>query len=76
MTARPLVFHVVRSRLQSQEPLANTTDWKTGLSPTTIAVIETCISAARNSITIMATAAKQNLIGTFLETISYTQNRI
>ncbi|KFY40584.1 hypothetical protein V494_03435 [Pseudogymnoascus sp. VKM F-4513 (FW-928)] len=63
MTARPLVFHVVRSRLQSKE--SNTSDWKTGLSPTTIAVIDTCISAARNSIAIMSTAAKQNLIATY-----------
>jgi hypothetical protein len=63
MTARPLVFHVVRSRLQNQESANSTDDWKTGLSPTTIAVIDTCISAARNSIAIMATAAKQNLIG-------------
>lgn len=63
MTARPLVFHVVRSRLQSGES-SNTSDWKAGLSLTTIGVIDTCISAARNTVAIMAAAAKQNLIGT------------
>ncbi|KFX87264.1 hypothetical protein V490_08384 [Pseudogymnoascus sp. VKM F-3557] len=65
MTARPLVFHVVRSRLQNKDATNNTSDWKTSLSPTTIAVIDTCISAARNSIAIMATAANQNLIATY-----------
>lgn len=68
MTARPLVFHVVRSRLQNKES-NHTSDWKTGLSPTTIAVIDTCISAARNSISIMSTAANQNLIGKALNCI-------
>lgn len=67
MTARPLVFHVVRSRLQNKDATNNTSDWKTSLSPTTIAVIDTCISAARNSIAIMATAANQNLIGKALK---------
>ena len=63
MTARPLVFHVVRSRLQNQDRNINKTDWREGLSRTTIAVIDTCISAARNSIAICAIAAKQNVIG-------------
>lgn len=63
MTARPLVFHVVRSRLQNQDSDSNKTDWRIGLSPTTIAVIDTCITTARNSIAICSTAAKQNSIG-------------
>ncbi len=62
MTARPLLFHVVRSRLQSSEQV-DQTDWKTGLSPATVAIIDTCITAARNTVTVMDTAAKQNLIG-------------
>jgi len=76
MTARPLVFHVVRSRLQSQESTNDTSDWKTGLSSTTIAVIDTCISAARNSIAIMSTAAKQNLIGRYSNEITCLGNTI
>jgi proline utilization trans-activator len=71
MTARPLVFHVVRSRLQNQDSSHNKTDWRSGLSPTTIAVIDTCISAARNSIAICATAAKQNIIGQLLHHTLY-----
>lgn len=63
MTARPLVFHVVRSRLQKEDDDINKTDWREGFSPTTIAVIDTCISTARNTIAICATAARQNTFG-------------
>ncbi|KAK7407831.1 Transcriptional activator [Neonectria punicea] len=66
MTARPLLFHVVQKRLQdlSRSGMA-TADWHEGLSQTTIAVIEACISAARASTTILAAAAKQNLVATY-----------
>lgn len=67
MTARPLVFHVVRSRLQKEDNDINQTDWREGLSQTTIAVIDTCISTARNTIAICATAARQNTFGKLSE---------
>lgn len=69
MTARPLVFHVVRNRLQKKQNKNNEdcegskSDWRYGLSPTTVTVIDTCVSTARNTITICAAAAKQNLFG-------------
>lgn len=66
MTARPLLFHVVQKRLQDLSHSGSlTTDWHEGLSRTTIAVIEACISAARASTTILAAAAKQNFVGQF-----------
>ncbi|KAH8803507.1 C6 transcription factor [Xylogone sp. PMI_703] len=65
MTARPLVFHVVRSRLQNKDGKNCKSDWKTGLSPTTITVIDTCISTARNTVAICAVAAKQNMMATY-----------
>ena len=65
MTARPLMFHVVQKHLQKQLASEKELEWRTGLSPTTIAVIEACITAARESTTIVAAAAKQNLFGKF-----------
>ncbi|KIW12639.1 hypothetical protein PV08_09917 [Exophiala spinifera] len=65
MAARPLVFHVVRTRLQSQETVDSNTDWKAGLSPSTVTIVTACIAAARNTVTVMTRAAKQNLIATY-----------
>jgi proline utilization trans-activator len=64
LTARPLLFHVVERRLQgSASELGR--DWKEGLSPTTIAVISMCVSAAKDSVTMMTLAAKKNLVATY-----------
>lgn len=63
MTARPLLFHVVQKRLQNRLDPELESDWRKGLAPTTVAVIDACVAAARDSTTIMASAAKQNLVG-------------
>lgn len=65
MTARPLLFHVVQQRLEDLSRNQPKSDWREGLSPTTVAVIESCITAARASTTIMTAAAKQNLVATY-----------
>jgi proline utilization trans-activator len=65
MTARPLLFHVVQRRLEDLIRGDAKPDWREGLSPTTIAVIDSCITAARASTTIMMAAAKQNLVATY-----------
>ncbi|OJD12488.1 hypothetical protein AJ78_06928 [Emergomyces pasteurianus Ep9510] len=65
MTARPLVFNVVRKCLQNHELTGEWPDWRNGLQQSTILVVETCIAAARNSAAVMAAAAKQNLIATY-----------
>lgn len=62
MTARPLLFRVVQRRLASLAT-EKEKDWRSGLSTTTIAVIEACVAAARDSTTMMHAAAKQNLVG-------------
>lgn len=69
MTVRPLLFHVVKKRLalisSSQDLLVKETDWKAGLSQTTVKVIEVCIGAALDNINIMAIAAQRDLVGKF-----------
>lgn len=65
MTARPLVFYVIQRRLDSESPGSATNDWKDGLSQNTVAVIDSCITAARATTVIMDAAAKHNLIGRF-----------
>ncbi|KKZ61729.1 hypothetical protein EMCG_03758 [[Emmonsia] crescens] len=65
MTARPLVFNVVRKCLQNHEITGEWPDWRNGLQQSTILVVETCIAAARNSAAVMAAAAKQNLMATY-----------
>jgi len=68
MTARPLLFHVVRQRLQvirADPETKETTDWKDGLSPTTIHIIERCISAAEETIRMMAEARRRDLVATY-----------
>ncbi|KAB2579364.1 putative transcriptional regulatory protein [Lasiodiplodia theobromae] len=64
MTARPLLFRVVQRRLANLTT-EKETDWRSGLSTTTIAVIEACVAAARDSTTMMHAAAKQNLVATY-----------
>lgn len=67
MTARPLLFHLVRRRLQAirVNPEVKNTDWKVGLSPTTIHIIDRCIAAAEETIRMMEEAKRQNLLATY-----------
>lgn len=64
MTARPLVFYVIQRRLEAESRGSATDDWKEGLSQSTVAVIDSCITAARATTIIMDAAAKHNLVGT------------
>lgn len=63
MTARPLVFYIVQRRLDAVALGTSAGDWKEGLAPNTVAVIDSCITAARATTMIMDAAAKHNLIG-------------
>ncbi|KAJ5567839.1 hypothetical protein N7535_007145 [Penicillium sp. DV-2018c] len=65
MTARPLVFYVIQRRLDAEALGSATEDWKEGLSPNTVAVIDSCITAARATTVIMDAAAKHNLVATY-----------
>lgn len=70
MTIRPLLFHVVKRRLalirQNSAAAIKETDWKVGLSQTTVKVIDMCIGAALDNINIMAIAASKDLVGTYI----------
>ena len=66
MTARPLVFYIIQRRLDAGVLGTATGDWKDGLAPNTVAVIDSCITAARATTMIMDAAAKHNLIGKYL----------
>ncbi|KGO74194.1 Transcription factor, fungi [Penicillium italicum] len=65
MTARPLVFYVIQRRLDAEALGSATEDWKEGLAHNTVAVIDSCITAARATTVIMDAAAKHNLIATY-----------
>lgn len=67
MTARPLLFHVVQKRLTTirQDPTTKELDWKTGLSQTTVRVLEMCVSAAQDTINMMTVAAQRDLVATY-----------
>ncbi|KAF7595215.1 Transcriptional activator [Aspergillus hancockii] len=65
MTARPLVFYVIQRRLDAETRGSATDDWKDGLSQNTVAVIDSCITAARATTVIMDAAAKHNLVATY-----------
>ncbi|KAJ5174183.1 uncharacterized protein N7482_000060 [Penicillium canariense] len=65
MTARPLVFYIIQRRLDAGILETSAADWKEGLAPNTVAVIESCITAARATTLIMDAAARQNLIATY-----------
>jgi proline utilization trans-activator len=67
MTARPLLFHVVQKRLGGirADPSAKERDWREGLSQTTVRVIEMCVSAAQDTINMMAVAAQRDLVATY-----------
>lgn len=71
MTARPLLFHVVRRRLHNimssgdgpGRRAAKEKDWLEGLGQTTVKVIEMCVNAARDTINVMTIAAQRDLVG-------------
>ncbi|RHZ62558.1 transcription factor domain-containing protein [Aspergillus thermomutatus] len=65
MTARPLVFYVIQRRLDAGTGGPATNDWKDGLSQNTVAVIDSCITAARATTLIMDAAARHNLVATY-----------
>ena len=68
MIARPLLFHVVRRRLQlirTDPQSKEATDWKEGLSPATIGIIERCIFAAEETIRMMSEARSRELLATY-----------
>ncbi|KNG89755.1 C6 transcription factor [Aspergillus nomiae NRRL 13137] len=65
MTARPLVFYVIQRRLDAEARGSATEDWKDGLSQNTVAMIDSCITAARATTVIMDAAAKHNLVATY-----------
>lgn len=63
MTSRPLVFYLIQRRLDAESRGIATDDWKEGLSQNTVAMIDSCITAARATTAIMDAAAKHNLLG-------------
>lgn len=65
MTARPLLFHVVQKRLENRAEAGKETDWRIGLSSTTVSMIDACVAAARDCTTMMVSASKQNLWGKY-----------
>ncbi|KAI2795312.1 hypothetical protein POX_a01918 [Penicillium oxalicum] len=65
MTARPLVFYIIKRRLDTGIQRTAARDWKNDLAPNTIAVIESCVAAARATTTIMDAADKHGLIATY-----------
>ena len=64
MTVRPLLFHVVERRLKGTAA-DKEEDWRHQLSPSTIEAIETCMSAAQDTISMMEIASQKDLVGTY-----------
>jgi proline utilization trans-activator len=58
MTARQLLFHIVQQRQNDNR----TEDWKHGLDPFTVSVIQACISAAQDTVVMMTIAAEKDLL--------------
>lgn len=73
MTARPLVFYIIKRRLDTGIQRTAARDWKNDLAPNTIAVIESCVAAARATTTIMDAADKHGLIGKHFLALTATQ---
>ncbi|KAM5344339.1 hypothetical protein ACJ41O_012876 [Fusarium nematophilum] len=69
MTVRPLLFHVVRKRLQrirnGQHAQGKERDWKQGLSSSTVKLIDICIGGAKDVINMMSIAAQKDLVATY-----------
>ncbi|KIW05348.1 uncharacterized protein PV09_03864 [Verruconis gallopava] len=64
MTVRPLLFLVVERRMK-WSPEERAKDWRYDLSTPTISAIETCISAAQDTIAMITIAAQKNLFATY-----------
>lgn len=66
MTARPLFFHIVQRRLgaiRAAGPDERDRDWKDGLSHSTVRVIDMCIGAAQDTVTMMVIASQRDMVG-------------
>lgn len=63
MTTRPMLLHVCQRRLQALAIGGAPLDWREGLSPNVVTIIETAIGAARASTLIMNAAANQHIFG-------------
>ena len=66
MTARPLLLSVTQRRLQALTTGTAPLDWREGLSPNVVSVIDSAVAAACASTMIMVSAAKQGLWGKFI----------
>ncbi|RVX73437.1 hypothetical protein B0A52_03079 [Exophiala mesophila] len=60
MTARPFLLYVAQKRLRELSLGTATPDWREGLSPNILTVIENAIAAARGSAMTMSMAMMQN----------------
>ncbi|KAJ5123784.1 fungal-specific transcription factor domain-containing protein [Penicillium atrosanguineum] len=65
MTARPILLYAIQQKLASNTQQPDTDRREQGLSTDIIHVINTAISAARSSASILNTAAKYNLVATY-----------
>lgn len=65
MTTRPLLLLVSQRRMEALATGRAPLNWRDGLSPNVVAVIENTIAAACASTMIMNAAVKQNLFGEF-----------
>ncbi|KAJ9605007.1 Transcriptional activator [Cladophialophora chaetospira] len=65
MTARPLLLSVTQRRLQATATGTAPADWREGMSPSVVSVVDSAISAACASTILMAAAAKQGLYATY-----------
>ncbi|KIW42414.1 uncharacterized protein PV06_05969 [Exophiala oligosperma] len=65
MTTRPTLLYVCQKRLDALATGLAPLNWKEGLSPNVITIIETAVRAARASTMIMSAAASQNLFATY-----------
>ena len=64
MTARPLLFHVVRKQRRAAVG-GNDNDWRRGLGAETVRIIDMCVGAARDTVAMMAEARAHNLLATY-----------
>ncbi|PHH65614.1 hypothetical protein CDD81_2049 [Ophiocordyceps australis] len=68
MTVRPLLFHVVKKRLEAvraRGAAERERDWREGLSATTVSVVDMCIGAAHDTIDMMTLAAQRDMVATY-----------
>ena len=61
--ARPLLFHVIRKRLKAGSSAS--ADWREGLVPEAVKMIDQCISTARGTVAMMISAFQLNLVGQY-----------